>query len=140
MPRPVVKSGLAASDAFPASAVAVGANVASYGMDHQVRIERNTATGTDPDGGAAAPVWVADPPIACLGIAERGDVSVIDDRTAALAARRVLVPAGTSVTTADRLGPVTRGAAVVLPGPMRIEAVNIRASFIELVVERVGSE
>lgn len=144
-PRAVVAFGLPGSDSFPASVGEIGANVAAHALDHFVTVQRNTASGTDSWGNPVAPVFtthIAD--VACLAFvrtarSEQGREIIDGDKTVVIEDRRVLVALGTDVTTDDRLGDVTDAAgAVVFAGPLGIEAVDRRVSYLELAVESIG--
>ena len=141
MPRPVVASGLAGSEPFPAAAVQVAANVAVTAFTHRVTILRDSATGTDDGGQPVAAVWDDYLEVPCLGFVlptprEQGKWAVDTSKTAMLEDRRVLVDLDTDVTFADQLGDVKDSdGQVVFAGPMVIRSMFRRPAYLELAVE-----
>ena len=101
-------------------------------------IERDQAAVDTAWGQPGNPDWqehLADVP--CRVWVEAGREPVDVDRTAAFNDRRIMVPVATDVTERDRIAQVSERGAVILDGPMGIEAVLRRRTHLELVVQRV---
>ncbi len=103
-------------------------------MTHRCLIERNTQTGTDPQGNALAPTWSTHLSDQACKLWQRPDDEIIDGRRTVVAESiRLVLPVATDVTEADRVNGVTdRRGATVLAGVMNIRSVVKKASHLEL--------
>lgn len=110
------------------------------GFDQRCTIQRDAAA-TDPAWGTpGAPDWqnhLVDVPCRARDEGGREPEPVDDTRTAVFLGRRIMVPLGTDVTEADRVSAVTHRGQTVMDGPMGVEAVLVRRTHLELMVERI---
>lgn len=104
-------------------------------------IERNANSGSpDPWGNPVAPDWepiLIDQPCVLWTTAGR---EVVSDTTTVVVVEdmRLLLPAATDVTAADRVVSVTYRGGMVQDGPLGIRAVLVHRDHIELVLVEVA--
>ena len=106
---------------------------------HQTTVERDTATGTNPHGGKAAPDWQPHlTALPCFYWATTG--SEPTDATTQVVAQdmRLLVQLGTDVTEQDRLGDITYRGGTIVAGPTGIRAVLHHHDHLEVVLLRIS--
>lgn len=107
-------------------------------LTHRCTIERNESVG-DAYGNPGSPSWadhLVDMPCRAWDRAARGavdatTVAVVEDR-------RMIVPLGTDVLETDRVGDITYRGAVILKGPMLINALLTYPDRLELVLTRIS--
>lgn len=107
-----------------------------------VTTQRLAADGTDTWGGPGEQTWadnLIDVP--CIAWVD-SDNSASDERAAksdviVKTDRRMLVPLGTDITEADRVGDITDRGVVFLDGPMGVQAVLPTQAFLEVSLRRI---
>jgi hypothetical protein len=109
-------------------------------LTHRCTIERDQNAGTLDEGAVQAADWQAHlTDLRCRAWMSTGDEQIADGTTIVQAASvRVIVPAGTDVTDADRVASVTYRGETYVAGPLGVRAVLRRKDHTELVCQRVG--
>jgi hypothetical protein len=103
---------------------------------HRCTIERDAAD-EDEFGAEVAADWqphLEEQPCRFWMVRPQGEIeNVSSSRTVAVEEIQLAVPAGTDVTTADRIAVVTnRLGTTLMDGPLRIDSVTVKSKFLQL--------
>lgn len=107
----------------------------------RARIERNTATGTDTWGGAAAPVFtVLHNALPCFVYSKSSRELVDGAKTAMIEDLRVMTALGADLAEGDEITAVSdRAGTVIIPGRLKVEGpVQFKHTHREAALQRIG--
>lgn len=107
-------------------------------LTHRCTVRRNENATIDPWGSPDLPGWVdIHVDQVCRGWTTAGREAIHDTTTVVVEDRRLTMLLDADVTQLDQIGDVTYRGALVLDGPMRIDAIVRYADRLELILTRV---
>lgn len=105
-------------------------------LKHRCSILRDAAS-TDEWGNAEPPDWqTVYSGVHCRAWNDAGREAVTNERTVVVLDLRMIVPLGTDVGEADRIGDIIERETVIFAGPFAVEAVLRRPDHLELLLEK----
>lgn len=110
-------------------------------LTHRARVERNTATGTDSWGGAAAPAFtVLHNALACFVYSKSGRELQDGAKTAQIEGLRVMVALDADLAEGDEITAVfDRLGRELVPGRLKVEGpVQFKHTHREAALQRIG--
>lgn len=110
-------------------------------LTHRARVERNTATGTDSWGGAAAPAFTAlHNALPCFVYSKSSRELVDGAKTAMIEDLRIMIGRDVDLAEGDEITAVTdRFGLVIIPGRLKVEGpVQFKHTHREAALQRIG--